>query len=81
MRFNPERRIINDVNELKKNKERRKQNMFPSFFDDLPDEIGEEKRNELPDEIGNNIFPSFFDDLPDEIGNEKKWYDDLPDEI
>ena len=71
MRFNPEHRLINDVNEFRKKKERRKQNMFPSFFDNLPDEIGEEEGNNLPDEIGNNVFPSFFDNLPDEIGNEK----------
>lgn len=53
MRFNPEHRLINDVNEFRKKKERRKQNMFPSFFDNLPDEIGNEKK--------------WYDDLPDEI--------------
>ena len=79
MRFNPERRIISDVSEFKKKKD--KKNLFPSFFDDLPDEIGGEEVNELPEEIGNNLFPSFFDNLPDEIGEEKRWYDDLPDEI
>jgi len=79
MRFNPEHRLINDVNEFRKKKERRKQNMFPSFFDNLPDEIGEEEGNNLPDEIGNNVFPSFFDNLPDEIGEEEG--NNLPDEI
>ena len=57
MRFNPERRVLNEKDEEKK------------WYDDLPDEIGEDHHtlyDSLPDEIGEDHH-TLYDSLPDEI--------------